>query len=108
AAKRWVTVLGATGSVGESTLDVVARNAQQYALFALTANTSLDQLARLALEHRPRYAVMRDERCAEQLRERLKGSGVEVLAGEQGLVDVVRHPQVDVVMAAIVGAAGLA
>jgi 1-deoxy-D-xylulose-5-phosphate reductoisomerase len=105
-----VTVLGATGSVGASTLDVIGRHPERYRVFALTANGSVDKLFALAQRFEPRYAVLRDERAAEQLRPLLRAAALdtEVLAGEAGLLQVAAHPQVDAVMAAIVGAAGLA
>jgi len=104
-----ITVLGSTGSIGESTLDVIARHPDRYRAFALTANRSLDTLYQQVLQHRPRFAVLRDEAAAEQLRGRLRqaGSDTEVLAGTDGLVAVAGHADVQQVMAAIVGAAGL-
>ena len=107
--RQWVTVLGATGSIGQSTLDVIARNSERYQVFALTANTQFEKLLEQCLVHQPVYAVMRDEDSAEQLRQRLKaqGSTIEVLAGEQSLCQVAADTRVDAVMAAIVGAVGL-
>ena len=104
-----ITVLGSTGSIGVSTLDVLKRHPDRYRAFALTANTSLDTLFAQVIEFCPRYAVMRDEPLAEQLRNRLQqaGSDTEVLAGTEGLVAVSCQQEVDQVMAAIVGAAGL-
>lgn len=107
--KQWVTILGATGSIGQSTLDVIARNGGCYQVFALTANTQFEKLLEQCLTHRPVYAVMRDEDSAEHLRQGLKaqGSDTEVLSGEKALSQVAADSQVDAVMAAIVGAAGL-
>lgn len=107
--KQSVTVLGATGSIGISTLDVLARHPDRFSVFALTANSQVDVLLEQCRVHRPRYAVLRDEDAAAQLAQRLQGSGIEteVLAGEQGLVTVSAHAEVTTVMAAIVGAAGL-
>ncbi|MEX1034050.1 MAG: 1-deoxy-D-xylulose-5-phosphate reductoisomerase [Cellvibrionaceae bacterium] len=107
--KESVTILGATGSIGLSTLDVIARHPERFSVFALTANTQSQLLAEQCLVHRPRYAVLRDERAAEALANQLRvaGSDTEVLAGDSGLLAVAAHPEVDVVMAAIVGAAGL-
>ncbi|GAA5315400.1 MAG: 1-deoxy-D-xylulose-5-phosphate reductoisomerase [Candidatus Pelagadaptatus aseana] len=105
-----ITVLGSTGSIGVSTLDVIARHPDRYQVFALTAHTSVEKLLRQCCDCRPRFAVMRDEQSAEQLRAGLQAKGLEteVLAGESGLEWVSAHDDVDSVMAAIVGAAGLA
>ncbi len=104
-----VTILGSTGSIGVSTLDVIKRNSDRFSVFALTANTGVDGLLQQVLEYSPRYAVMRCEHSAELLRNKLKPlrSNTEVLAGENGLIEVASHPDCDSVMAAIVGAAGL-
>lgn len=104
-----ITVLGATGSIGLSTLDVLARHPQRYEVFALTGFSRLTELEALCLRHRPQFAVAADEATARelQLRLRLAGLKTEVLAGEAGLCAVAAHPDVDAVMAAIVGAAGL-
>lgn len=104
-----VTVLGATGSIGLSTLDVLARHAERYEVFALTAFSRVDELAGLCLRHRPRLAVVADVRAAASLQQRLRDAGLntEVLYGEQALCEVASAAEVDVVMAAIVGAAGL-
>lgn len=104
-----VTVLGATGSIGLSTLDVLARHAERYEVFALTAFSRVDELAGLCRRHRPRLAVVADVRAAASLQQRLRDAGLntEVLYGEQALCEVASAAEVDVVMAAIVGAAGL-
>jgi len=106
---KQITVLGSTGSIGVSTLDVVARHPQQFQIFALTANSNVEGMARQVREVSPRYAVMRNEAAADQLRQLLKVSGhkTEVLGGEAALAQVAEHRDVDYVMAAIVGAAGL-
>jgi 1-deoxy-D-xylulose-5-phosphate reductoisomerase len=105
-----VAVLGATGSIGRNTLDVIGRHPDRFRAFALTANTQSEELFELCTLHRPRVAVLADPQGAEALRRRLAGADVatEVLAGEAGLVSAAARPEVDVVMAAIVGAAGLA
>ena len=105
-----VTVLGATGSIGTSTLDVIMRHPKLYQVFALSAATQVDKMLALCRTHQPRYAVMASESHAQTLRQACREAGLktEVLAGEQGLVDISCHPEVDAVMAAIVGAAGLA
>ncbi len=104
-----VTVLGATGSIGLSTLDVVARHPERYQIFALTAFTRMADLHKLCLLHQPRYAVVAEETQARVLQSELARDGVStrVLVGEGGLCEVAAHPEADVVMAAIVGAAGL-
>lgn len=104
-----VTLLGATGSIGASTLDVLARHPDRFKLVALTARHSVDTLYAQCLTHRPRYAVMAEAVAAEQLRARLrdKAPDIEVLSGPAGLETVATLPETDTVMAAIVGAAGL-
>ncbi len=104
-----VTILGATGSIGVNTLDVIARHPDAYAVFALTANRNVELLRQQVLEHQPVYAVLQDEAAARTLREQLAAESVttEVLCGIEALQDVARATEVDYVMAAIVGAAGL-
>ncbi|MCW3149058.1 1-deoxy-D-xylulose-5-phosphate reductoisomerase [Stutzerimonas stutzeri] len=104
-----ITVLGATGSIGLSTLDVVARHPRRYQVFAVTAFSRVAELYKVCLAHRPRYAVVADEVQARSLQAQLSLDGLttQVLAGEGGLCEVAAHPEADVVMAAIVGAAGL-
>jgi 1-deoxy-D-xylulose-5-phosphate reductoisomerase len=106
---RHIAVLGATGSIGKSTLDVVARHPERFSVHSLTANTAVNELAALCMKFRPRYACMADFEAAAFLRRVLEGKGLptEVLAGPGGLVEVAAHPDADSVMAAIVGAAGL-
>lgn len=105
---RQVSVLGSTGSIGVSTLDVIARHPRDFSVFALAANRSVESMLAQCLAHRPRFAVMMDESAAGRLRAGLgPGSDTEVLCGEEGLTHVVTAPEVDSVMAAIVGAAGL-
>jgi len=106
---KGITVLGATGSIGVSTLDVLARHPQRYRVVALTANRQVERLLEQCLVHKPRYAVMVDEAAAESLATGLreKGCETEVLCGVAGLEKVASLPEVDYVMAAIVGAAGL-
>jgi len=104
-----ITVLGATGSIGESTLDVLAQHADKYSVFALTGHRQLDKLAAQCLQHNAQYAVVNDKASAEKLRALLGDlqSTTEVLFGVESLCEVARCEQVDMVMAAIVGAAGL-
>jgi 1-deoxy-D-xylulose-5-phosphate reductoisomerase len=104
-----LTVLGATGSIGVSTLDVVARHPDRFEVVALTGNSRVDALYEQCLKHRPRYAVVGFEKDVAGLTSRLRAAGLstEVLAGPQALEFVAALPEVDAVMAAIVGAAGL-
>ena len=104
-----VCVLGSTGSIGTSTLDVIARHPERYRVFALSAMSRVDELAAQCLQHQPRFAVLPDAALAAQLRARLReaGSRTEVLDGMAALSEIAAHPEVDAVMAAIVGAAGL-
>jgi 1-deoxy-D-xylulose-5-phosphate reductoisomerase len=104
-----ITVLGATGSIGLSTLDVIARHPERYQVFALTGYSRLPELLALCLRHGPRFAVVPDDTAAASLRDglALAGSATEVLVGEQALCAVSEATEVDTVMAAIVGAAGL-
>ena len=104
-----VTVLGATGSIGLSTLDVIGRHPARYQAFALTAFNRIAELRTLCTKYRPRYAVVADAERAAELQHQLDGDGVatRVLVGEGGLCEVAAHPETDAVMAAIVGAAGL-
>jgi len=107
---QFVTILGSTGSVGSNTLNVIARHPERFMVFALTAATQVDALLAQCQRFSPRYAVMASETHASQLREKVRSLGlpVEVLAGPQALCDVSAAPEVHAVMAAIVGAAGLA
>jgi 1-deoxy-D-xylulose-5-phosphate reductoisomerase len=104
-----VTLLGSTGSIGESTLDVLARHPDQYQVYALTANRSVDKLFEQCQKFEPTIAVMLDEESAEQLTKKITAANLstEVLAGEMALQQVSEHETVDYVVAAIVGAAGL-
>jgi 1-deoxy-D-xylulose-5-phosphate reductoisomerase len=106
---KGITVLGSSGSIGVSTLDVLARHPERFHVFALTANHNVERLLGQCLQFHPRYAVMVEPVAAELLAKRLRevGSETEVLAGVQALEMVASHPQTDYVMAAIVGAAGL-
>ncbi|MBT3619769.1 MAG: 1-deoxy-D-xylulose-5-phosphate reductoisomerase [Porticoccaceae bacterium] len=106
---QWITILGATGSIGLSTLNVVTRHPERYSVFALTGMTKIQLLAEQCQKHRPKYAVVMDNDSAEQLNALLKPFDVptQVLVGVDGLCEVSRDSQVDIVMAAIVGAAGL-
>jgi len=103
---RGLVVLGSTGSVGVSTLDVVERNPGRFRVVALTGNRNVDLLAAQCEVHRPALAVVGDEAVARVLRERVP-HGTRVLSGVDGLREAAAHPEAEMVMAAIVGAAGL-
>ncbi|MBU4180520.1 MAG: 1-deoxy-D-xylulose-5-phosphate reductoisomerase [Gammaproteobacteria bacterium] len=105
-----ITILGSTGSIGTSTLDVIARHPDRYRVFALTAATQVEMLLQQCQVFSPRYAVMASAPHAAQLAARVKelGLSVQVLAGDRALCEVSSDPEVHAVMAAIVGAAGLA
>jgi 1-deoxy-D-xylulose-5-phosphate reductoisomerase len=107
---QFVTILGSTGSIGTSTLDVLARHPERFQVFALTAATQVDLMLAQCQRFLPRFAVMASPEHAQQLQQRVRDCGlsVQVLAGEQALCDVSTAAEVDAVMAAIVGAAGLA
>lgn len=104
-----ITLLGATGSIGDSTLDVIAKHRDKYSVFALTGNRRLDKLASQCCQHRAQYAVVNDEVSAKKLRALIseRNGLTEVLHGQKALSEVAASPEVDIVMAAIVGAAGL-
>lgn len=103
-----VCILGATGSIGVSTLDVIKQHAHQFKVLALTANQDVERLFQQCVEFLPRYAVMADAAAAEQLAARLAHfDEITVLSGVEGLKHVASLPEVDTVMAAIVGGAGL-
>ena len=109
-----IAILGATGSIGTSTLDVLSRHPERFRVVALTANRNVDRLFQQCVEFKPEFAVMVDHAAAAELGKRLAAeapqlaSTIEVLAGAEALEQVAALAQVDAVMAAIVGAAGLA
>lgn len=107
AAPRRLAVLGATGSIGTQTLDIVRLFPDQLTVQVLTARRNAARLLQQALEFRPACVVIDDPEGYRQLREALRGTSIEVLQGEQGLCACVQRPDVDVVMAALVGFAGL-
>jgi len=104
-----VCILGATGSIGTNTLDVISRHPGRFEVFALSGASRVPELMAQCLRWRPRFAVMPDAAKAAELRQQVRAAGLstEVLEGEQALCDIAAHPDVDVVMGAIVGAAGL-
>ena len=104
-----ITVLGSTGSIGVNTLDVIARHPQRFRAYALSANTKWEALLAQCRVHQPKYGVMLYEEPAEKLAAALRaeGSETQVLCGVAALEQVASAPEVDAVMAAIVGAAGM-
>ena len=104
-----ISILGSTGSIGESTLDVISQHPDKYSVFALTGSRQLEKLAAQCIKHSAKFAVVNDGVSASKLRDFIaKGKGsTQVLQGVEGLCDVASSEQVDIVMAAIVGAAGL-
>ncbi|QMT36741.1 1-deoxy-D-xylulose-5-phosphate reductoisomerase [Neisseria wadsworthii] len=107
--KQTLTILGATGSIGVNTLDVIARHPEKFEVFALAGHRQVNKLAEQCRTFRPKFAVVADEACAQELNACLKASNTatEVLFGQQALIDVATAEEVTGVMAAIVGAAGL-
>lgn len=106
--ERHLTILGATGSIGLSTLDVIRRHPDRFSVYALSAATRAEDLAALCREFRPRVAVMADPEAAATLAELLGDmEDIRVLSGTEGLCEVASAPEADTVMASIVGAAGL-
>lgn len=106
---RNVTLLGATGSIGTSTLDVLRRHKDEFKLHAVAASSSVDKMVAIVQEFKPERVAMHNEKSAQELSKRLKDSGLyaEVLAGAQGVEEVAGDGAADVVVGAIVGAAGL-
>ena len=106
---KQLTILGSTGSIGCSTLDVVRHNPEHFRVVALVAGKNVTRMVEQCLEFSPRYAVMDDEASAKLLKTMLQqqGSRTEVLSGQQAACDMAALEDVDQVMAAIVGAAGL-
>ncbi len=106
---KQVVVLGATGSIGCSTLDVIAQHPTEFQVLALTGGVRVDVLFQQCLSVKPRFAAVLHQKDATDLQRQLKDAGLstQVLAGEQAFCDLAGHPDADIVMAAIVGAAGL-
>ena len=104
---RSISILGATGSVGDSTLKLLRKHRDDWRVEALTAHCSVSKLADLAREFDAKIAVVSDEACLPALREALSGSGIEAAGGRAALIEAAKRP-VDITMAAIVGCAGLA
>ena len=101
-----VSILGATGSIGLNTLEVISRHTDKYKVFALSANKSWQKMLLLCKTHMPTYAVLVDPDAAESLR-KTAPEGVTVLSGENALIEIASHKEVDYVMAAVVGSTGM-
>jgi 1-deoxy-D-xylulose-5-phosphate reductoisomerase len=102
-----VTILGATGSIGTSSLDVISQHPTKYSIYAVTANTNVEKMLTICRQFQPRYAVMSDKDSAQQLKSLLNGSPTRIIGGQQGLLEVASDDEVDTVIAAIVGSVGL-
>ncbi len=101
-----IAILGATGSIGLNTLDVISRHPDRFKVFAVSAKSDWETLHKICIKHLPSFAVLVDEAAAESLR-KVVPAGVEVLCGNSALDDIASHQKTDFIMAAIVGAAGL-
>ena len=108
--KQRVAVLGSTGSVGANTLDVIERHPERFEAFALSASTQVELMLEQVAKFRPRYAVMADEAAGRELQRKIEANrlGAQVAWGQAAIETIASHESVDIVMAAIVGAAGLA
>ena len=108
--KQNVVVLGSTGSIGVNTLDVISLHPDRFRVFALTASSNVQRMFEQCVDHQPEFAVMAQEHAARELQLRCQAHGLatQVLAGARDIADIAAHPGADIVMAAIVGAAGLA
>ncbi|MDD2170845.1 1-deoxy-D-xylulose-5-phosphate reductoisomerase [Glaesserella parasuis] len=104
-----LVILGSTGSIGKSTLSVVDNNPEQYQVFALVGGKNVELITEQCQQYQPRFVALDDEQAAAKLKENLTALGlkIEVLAGQKAICELASHPEVDMVMAAIVGAAGL-
>lgn len=107
--KQNIVILGATGSIGQSTLSVIEHNPEKYHAFALVGGKNVEAMFEKCVKFRPHFAALDDVNGANLLREKLRSEGIptEVLAGQQAICELAAHPDADQVMAAIVGAAGL-
>ncbi len=101
-----VTILGSTGSVGTQALEII-KESGRYEVFAITCNTQVDKIFEQAIEHKPRFVVAFGEEAYHALKEKLKLYDIQVLMGMSGLIEVVEHPEVDIVLTSVVGNIGL-
>ena len=104
---KQIAILGSTGSIGTQTLDVVRQHRSEFAVYALTAHRSVEMLIEQALEFNPAVVCIADESCYPRLRDALSDLPIKVMAGEKALEEIVTMPAIDVVVAAMVGYAGL-
>ncbi len=104
---KQIAILGSTGSIGSQTLDVVRQHPETFAVYALTAHRSVEMLIQQALEFNPAVVCIADETCYPRLRDALSDLPIQVMAGEKAIAQLVTHPAIDVVVAAMVGYAGL-
>ena len=107
--KQKVVILGATGSIGNSTLSVIEHNPEKYEAFALVGGSNVDTMFEKCVKFRPHFVALADESAAKHLREKVAAHQLptQVFAGQQAICELSAHPDADMVMAAIVGAAGL-
>ena len=105
---KQIAILGSTGSIGTQTLDVVRQHSSQFSVYAISANRSVDLLIEQALEFNPAVVCIADEKYYPRLRDALSDLPIKVMAGEQAIAEMVTMPDIDVVVAAMVGYAGLA
>ena len=104
---KQIAILGSTGSIGTQTLDVVRQHPHEFSVYALSANRSVDMLIHQALEFNPAVVCIADESCYPRLRDALSDLPIQVLAGENAIAEMVTMPAIDIVVAAMVGYAGL-
>ena len=104
---KQIAILGSTGSIGTQTLDVVRQRPHEFSVYALSANRSVDMLIHQALEFNPAVVCVADESCYPRLRDALSDLPIQVLAGENAIAEMVTMPAIDIVVAAMVGYAGL-
>ena len=104
---KQIAILGSTGSIGTQTLDVVRQHPHEFSVYALSANRSVDMLIHQALEFNPAVVCVADESCYPRLRDALSDLPIQVLAGENAIAEMVTMPAIDIVVAAMVGYAGL-
>lgn len=105
---KQVSILGATGSIGDSTLKVIRHNRDRYQIHSLVANSRVEKMFSLCQEFTPKYAILENPQAAASLKQQVKDAGlkIEVMSGEQAIIEIVQDPEIDLVVAAIVGAKG--